>query len=177
MRVLDKKIQKVLSMNTTQNDIQEALDSFAEYYDTSENTVDSRKNLRYSLEGISCDLTKQFATELTRFCSVCLLSLLLCCRCSINSLRLSGKSNNCAPTSEQPLTKRRSKHGRSMRSTKIQKLMSRIGEVSEWIGSDSVLRRARWRHSSMSIPCHRMNAISSQFVLFWKTATSPSSRF
>ena len=50
MRVLDKKIQKVLSMNTTQNDIQEALDSFAEYYDTSENTVDSRKNLRYSLE-------------------------------------------------------------------------------------------------------------------------------
>ena len=79
MRVLDKKIQKVLSMNTTQNDIQEALDSFAEYYDTSENTVDSRKNLRYSLEGISCDLTKQFATELTRFCSVCLLSLLLCC--------------------------------------------------------------------------------------------------
>lgn len=81
-------------MNTTQNDIQEALDSFAEYYDTSENTVDSRKNLRYSLEGISCDLTKQFATELTRFCSVCLLSLLLCCRCSINSLRLSGKSNN-----------------------------------------------------------------------------------
>ena len=80
MRVLDKKIQKVLSMNTTQNDIQEALDSFAEYYDTSENTVDSRKNLRYSLEGISCDLTRQFASELTRFYSVCVLSSSLECR-------------------------------------------------------------------------------------------------
>lgn len=70
MRVIDKKIQKVLSMKTTQSDIQEALNSFAEYYDTTENTVDSRKNLRYSLEGISCDLTKRFATELTKFYSV-----------------------------------------------------------------------------------------------------------
>ena len=41
MRVLDKKIQKVLNMKTTQSDIQEALDSFAEYYDTTENTMDS----------------------------------------------------------------------------------------------------------------------------------------
>ena len=39
-------------------------------YDTNENTVDSRKNLRYSLEGISCDLTKRFATELTKFYTV-----------------------------------------------------------------------------------------------------------
>ena len=70
MRVLDKKIQKVLGMKTTQSDIQEALDSFAEYYDTAENTVDSRKNLRYSLEGISCDLTKKFASELSKFYSV-----------------------------------------------------------------------------------------------------------
>lgn len=70
MRVLDKKIQKVLGMKTSQSDIQEALDSFAEYYDTSENTVDSRKNLRYSLEGISCDLTKKFASELSKFYSV-----------------------------------------------------------------------------------------------------------
>lgn len=70
MRVIDKKIQKVLGMNTTQADIQEALNSFAEYYDTNENTVDSRKNLRYSLEGISCDLTKRFATELTKFYTV-----------------------------------------------------------------------------------------------------------
>lgn len=70
MRVLDKKIQKVLNMKTTQSDIQEALDSFAEYYDTTENTMDSRKNLRYSLEGISCDLTKQFASELSKFYTV-----------------------------------------------------------------------------------------------------------
>ena len=70
MRVIDKKIQKVLGMNTTQADIQEALNSFAEYYDTNENTVDSRKKLRYSLEGISCDLTKRFATELTKFYTV-----------------------------------------------------------------------------------------------------------
>lgn len=70
MRVIDKKIQKVLGMKTTQADIQEALNSFAEYYDTNENTVDSRKNLRYSLEGISCDLTKRFATELTKFYTV-----------------------------------------------------------------------------------------------------------
>lgn len=70
MRLLDKKIQKVLGMKTTQTEIQEALNSFAEYYDTTENTVDSRKNLRYSLEGISCDLTKSFATELSKFYSV-----------------------------------------------------------------------------------------------------------
>ena len=70
MRVIDKKIQKVLGMKTTQADIQEALNSFAEYYDTNENTVDSRKNLRYSLEGISCDLTIRFATELTKFYTV-----------------------------------------------------------------------------------------------------------
>ena len=70
MRVIDKKIQKVLGMKTTQEDIQEALNSFASYYDTSENTVDSRKNLRYSLEGISCDLTKRFATELSKFYTV-----------------------------------------------------------------------------------------------------------
>ena len=74
MRVLDKKIQKVLGMKTTQSDIQEALDSFAEYYDTAENTVDSRKNLRYSLEGISCDLTKKFASELSKFYSVWIFS-------------------------------------------------------------------------------------------------------
>ena len=77
MRVLDKKIQKVLGMKTTQSDIQEALDSFAEYYDTAENTVDSRKNLRYSLEGISCDLTKKFASELSKFYSVWVLVLFL----------------------------------------------------------------------------------------------------
>lgn len=70
MRVIDKKIQKVLGMKTTQADIQEALNSFAEYYDTNENTVDSRKNLRYSLEGISCDLTKRFASELSKFYTV-----------------------------------------------------------------------------------------------------------
>ena len=70
MRVLDKKIQKVLSMNTTQSDIQEALDSFAAYYDSTENTVDSRKNLRFSLEGISCELTQHFATELGKFYTV-----------------------------------------------------------------------------------------------------------
>ena len=70
MRLLDKKIQKVLGMKTTQADIQEALNSFAEYYDTTGNTVDSRKNLRYSLEGISCDLAKSFATELSKFQSV-----------------------------------------------------------------------------------------------------------
>ena len=81
MRVLDKKIQKVLSMKTTQSVIQEALDSFAEYYDTSENTVDSRKNLRYSLEGISCDLTKRFATELSKFTAVTLTPGADLCRC------------------------------------------------------------------------------------------------
>ena len=81
MRVLDKKIQKVLSMKTTQSDIQEALDSFAEYYDTTENTVDSRKILRYSLEGISCDLTKRFATELTKFNTVVSTSNANLCRC------------------------------------------------------------------------------------------------
>lgn len=70
MRVLDKKIQKVLNMKTTQSDIQEALDSFAEYYDTTDNSTDSRKNLRYSLEGISCDLTKRFASELSKFYTV-----------------------------------------------------------------------------------------------------------
>lgn len=112
MRVLDKKIQKVLSMNTTQNDIQEALDSFAEYYDTSENTVDSRKNLRYSLEGISCDLTRQFASELTRFYSVPFHSSPSDRRCSTNSLLPSEKSNKCALTSGRPLTKRRSRRDR-----------------------------------------------------------------
>ena len=71
MRVLDKKIQKVLSMNTTQSDIQEALDSFAAYYDSTENTVDSRKNLRFSLEGISFELTQRFATELGKFYTFC----------------------------------------------------------------------------------------------------------
>ena len=75
MRVLDKKIQKVLNMNTTQSDIQEALDSFAAYYDTTENTVDSRKNLRFSLENISCDLTRHFATELGKFYTVRFLAL------------------------------------------------------------------------------------------------------
>lgn len=57
-------------MKTTQSDIQEALDSFAEYYDTTDNSTDSRKNLRYSLEGISCDLTKRFASELSKFYTV-----------------------------------------------------------------------------------------------------------
>ena len=70
MRLLDKKIQKVMNLQTTKPEVIEALDSFSEFFISSDNAIDARKGMRLTLEGIGIDISKQFSSELQGFFQV-----------------------------------------------------------------------------------------------------------
>ncbi|KAK8797215.1 hypothetical protein WA158_004425 [Blastocystis sp. Blastoise] len=70
MRLLDKKIQKVLSLQTTKPEVLEALDSFSDFFVATDNAIDARKSMRLTLEGIGIDISKKFSSELQSFFQV-----------------------------------------------------------------------------------------------------------
>jgi len=63
MRVLDKKLQKVLSLRTDSAEMLGALESLASFY-SEENTLDARRNLRSEIEQRGLALSESFLGEM-----------------------------------------------------------------------------------------------------------------
>jgi hypothetical protein len=70
--LVDSRINKVLSLQTDSAAMCEALDNISEFYTA--NTIESRRNLRYDLEGKNIAIAKQFIAEyrtlLDKMCDV-----------------------------------------------------------------------------------------------------------